>query len=128
MAGHNKWSKVKHIKARVDARKGKVFSRFSQEISIAARDGGGDPDLNPRLRTAIDGAKSQSMPKENIERAIKKGTGARGLRSVLEQGLMDLMYDTPSQQDVGEVLVTAEMVEKGVESYDDEDDYIRKSA
>ena len=63
-----------------------------------------------------------------VELTIKKGTGARGLRSVLEQGLMDLMYDTPSQQDVGEVLVTAEMIEKGVESFDDEDDYIRKSA
>jgi ATP-dependent Clp protease ATP-binding subunit ClpX len=63
-----------------------------------------------------------------VELTIKKGTGARGLRSVLEQGLMDLMYDTPSQQGVGEVLVTAEMIEKGVESFDDEDDYIRKSA
>jgi ATP-dependent Clp protease ATP-binding subunit ClpX len=59
---------------------------------------------------------------------IKKGTGARGLRSVIEQGLMDLMYDTPSQQDVGEVLVTAEMIEKGIKNFEDEDDYIRKSA
>jgi YebC/PmpR family DNA-binding regulatory protein len=84
MAGHNKWSKVKHIKARVDARKGKVFGRFAQEISIAARDGGGDPNLNPRLRTAIDGAKSQSMPKENIERAIKKGTGELGGDAIQE--------------------------------------------
>lgn len=84
MAGHNKWSKVKHIKARVDAKKGKAFSRFSQEISIAARDGGGDPDLNPRLRTAIEGAKSQSMPKENIERAIKKGTGELGGEAIQE--------------------------------------------
>ena len=84
MAGHNKWSKVKHIKARVDARKGKVFSRFSQEISIAARDGGSDPDLNPRLRTAIEGAKGQSMPKDNIERAIKKGTGELGGEAIQE--------------------------------------------
>lgn len=84
MSGHNKWSKVKHIKARVDARKGKIFSRLSQEISIAARDGGGDPDLNPRLRTAIEGAKSQSMPKENIERAIKKGTGELGGQAIQE--------------------------------------------
>lgn len=84
MAGHNKWSKVKHIKARVDARKGKVFSRFSHEISIAARDGGGDPDLNPRLRTAIEGAKGVSMPKENIERAIKKGTGELGGEAIQE--------------------------------------------
>ncbi|MFT5468960.1 MAG: YebC/PmpR family DNA-binding regulatory protein [Verrucomicrobiales bacterium] len=78
MAGHNKWSKVKHIKARVDAKKGKVFSRFSKEISIASRDGGGDPSMNPSLRTAIEGAKAASMPKENIERAIKKGTGELG--------------------------------------------------
>ena len=84
MAGHNKWSKVKHIKARVDARKGKVFSRFAQEISIAARDGGGDPDLNPRLRTAIEGAKAHSMPKDNIERAIKKGTGELGGEAIQE--------------------------------------------
>jgi YebC/PmpR family DNA-binding regulatory protein len=84
MAGHNKWSKVKHIKARVDARRGRIFSRFSQEISIAARDGGGDPDLNPRLRTAIEGAKSHSLPKENIERAIKKGTGELGGEAIQE--------------------------------------------
>ena len=84
MAGHNKWSKVKHIKARVDAKKGKVFSRFSKEISIAARDGGGDPSMNPRLRTAIDGAKSASMPKDNIDRAIKKGTGELGGNAIEE--------------------------------------------
>lgn len=75
MAGHNKWSKVKHIKAKEDAKKGKLFSKFAHEIAIAARDGGGDADLNPRLRQAIDAAKSQSMPKDNIDRAIKKGTG-----------------------------------------------------
>jgi YebC/PmpR family DNA-binding regulatory protein len=75
MSGHNKWSKVKHIKARVDATTGKVFSKLGHEIFIASRDGGGDPGMNPRLRTAIDMAKAQSMPKDNIERAIKKGTG-----------------------------------------------------
>lgn len=75
MAGHNKWSKVKHIKAKEDAKKGKLFSKFAHEIAIAARDGGGDVDLNPRLRQAVDSAKSQSMPKDNIDRAIKKGTG-----------------------------------------------------
>ena len=75
MAGHNKWSKVKHIKARVDAKKGKVFSKVSHEITVAAREGGGEPGLNPRLRQAIDAAKSVSMPKDNIDRAIKKGTG-----------------------------------------------------
>lgn len=75
MSGHNKWSKIKHIKAKEDAKKGKVFSKFAHEIAIASRDGGGDPNMNPRLRQAIDSAKSQSMPKDNIERAIKKGTG-----------------------------------------------------
>ncbi|NOX99043.1 MAG: YebC/PmpR family DNA-binding transcriptional regulator [Verrucomicrobia bacterium] len=75
MSGHNKWSKIKHIKAKEDAKKGKLFSKFAHEIAIAARDGGGDANLNPRLRQAIDNSKSQSMPKDNIDRAIKKGTG-----------------------------------------------------
>ena len=75
MAGHNKWSKVKHIKGAADAKRSKLFSKFSKEITIAARDGGGDPDLNPRLRSAVLAARKQSMPAENIERAIKKGTG-----------------------------------------------------
>ncbi|MEN9991069.1 MAG: hypothetical protein RLZZ224_771 [Verrucomicrobiota bacterium] len=78
MAGHNKWSKVKHIKARVDAIKGRVFSKCAHEIALAARAGGGDPAANARLRTAIEQAKSVSMPRENIERAIKKGTGELG--------------------------------------------------
>ncbi|MFM2170901.1 MAG: hypothetical protein RI957_1130 [Verrucomicrobiota bacterium] len=78
MAGHNKWSKVKHIKAKVDAVKGRVFSKCAHEIALAARAGGGDPAANARLRTAIDNAKAVSMPRENIERAIKKGTGELG--------------------------------------------------
>lgn len=84
MAGHNKWSKVKHIKARVDVVRGKVFSKCAQEIAIAARDGGGDPMMNARLRAAIDNAKSVSMPKEKIERAIKKGTGELGGEAIQE--------------------------------------------
>lgn len=84
MAGHNKWSKVKHIKARVDAIKGRVFSKCAHEIAIAARAGGGDPLLNARLRTAIDNAKAVSMPRENIERAIKKGTGELGGAAIQE--------------------------------------------
>lgn len=75
MAGHNKWSKVKHIKAVVDAKRGKVFSKFSKEITIAAKLGGGNADMNPRLRSAIQAARAQNMPNDNIERAIKKGTG-----------------------------------------------------
>lgn len=84
MAGHNKWSKVKHIKARVDAIKGKVFSKCAHEIAITARDGGGDPGSNHRLRAAIDSAKAVSMPKENIERAIRKGTGELGGEAIQE--------------------------------------------
>lgn len=84
MAGHNKWSKVKHIKARVDVIRGKVFSKCAHEIAIAARDGGGDPGMNARLRTAIDHAKSVSMPKEKIERAVKKGTGELGGEAIQE--------------------------------------------
>jgi YebC/PmpR family DNA-binding regulatory protein len=83
MAGHNKWSKVKHIKARVDAIKGRVFSKCAHEIALAAR-GGGDPAMNSRLRTAIDNAKAVSMPKENIDRAIKKGTGELGGDAIQE--------------------------------------------
>ena len=84
MAGHNKWSKVKHIKARVDAIKGRVFSKCAHEIALAARVGGGDPAANARLRTAIDNAKAVSMPKDNIDRAIKKGTGELGGEMIQE--------------------------------------------
>jgi len=84
MAGHNKWSKVKHIKARVDAIKGRVFSKCAHEIALAARAGGGDPTMNARLRTAVDNAKAVSMPRENIERAIKKGTGELGGDAIQE--------------------------------------------
>lgn len=65
MSGHNKWSKIKHVKAKEDAKKGKVFARFAHEIMLAAKSGRGDPDLNPRLRAAIDGTKAVSTPKEN---------------------------------------------------------------
>ena len=84
MAGHNKWSKVKHIKARVDAIKGRVFSKCANEIALAARAGGADPGANARLRSAIDHAKAVSMPKDNIERAIKKGTGELGGDAIQE--------------------------------------------
>lgn len=75
MSGHNKWSKIKFTKAAADAKKGKIFARYSHEITLAAKSGGGDVDTNPRLRAAIEGAKAASMPKENIDRAVKKGTG-----------------------------------------------------
>ena len=75
MAGHSKWSKVKRFKGAIDAKRGQIFSKLSKEITIAARTGGGDPDGNPRLRSAIQAARTQSMPNDNIERAIKRGTG-----------------------------------------------------
>lgn len=75
MAGHSKWKQIKHYKAAADAKRGALFTKLIREITVAAKQGGGDPDGNPRLRTAIDAAKAASMPKDNIERAIKKGTG-----------------------------------------------------
>jgi len=75
MAGHSKWSKVKRFKGALDAKRGKIFSRSSKEIMVAARTGGGDLNLNPRLRTAVAAARAQNMPNDTIERAIKKGTG-----------------------------------------------------
>jgi YebC/PmpR family DNA-binding regulatory protein len=75
MAGHSKWSKVKRFKGAIDAKRGKIFSKLSKEITIAAKTGGGDPNGNPRLRSAILAARAQSMPNDNIERATKRGTG-----------------------------------------------------
>ena len=75
MSGHSKWATTKHKKAAIDAKRGKIFTKIGKEITVAARLGGGDPDGNPRLRTAVVNAKSVSMPAENIKRAIQKGTG-----------------------------------------------------
>ena len=78
MAGHSKWATTKRHKAAVDAKRGKIFSVISKEITLAARDGGKDPEFNPRLRTLITKAKQANMPADNIDRAIKKGTGELG--------------------------------------------------
>ena len=75
MAGHSKWKQIKHYKAATDAKRGALFTKLIREITMAAKQGGGDPAGNARLRTAIDAAKAKSMPKENIDRAVKKGTG-----------------------------------------------------
>src|SRR3954468_23525334 len=75
MAGHSKWANIQHRKGRQDAKRGKVFTRLIKEITVAARMGGGDPAMNPRLRLAVDKATDHNMPKDNIERAIKRGTG-----------------------------------------------------
>src|ERR1700689_5088028 len=75
MSGHSKWATIKHKKGALDAKRGKIFTRLIKEISIAAKNGGGDPDTNPRLRGAIVAAKSENMPADNIKRAIQRGTG-----------------------------------------------------
>jgi len=75
MSGHSKWHSIKHKKGAADAKRGKIFTRLIKELTVAARAGGGDPDMNPRLRTIVAEAKANNMPRENIERAIRRGTG-----------------------------------------------------
>src|ERR1700691_3913834 len=75
MSGHSKWATIKHKKAATDAKRGRIFTKLIRQISIAARGGGGDPDSNPRLRSAIGAAKNENMPNDNIERAVQRGTG-----------------------------------------------------
>lgn len=88
MSGHSKWATIKHKKAALDSKRGKMFTRVIKEIMIAARSGGGDPDANPRLRTAVTAAKAVSMPQDNIKRAIMRGTGE------LEGGQIDeIMFE-----------------------------------
>jgi len=75
MSGHSKWHTIKHKKGAADAKRGKIFTRLIKELTVAARNGGGDPNMNPRLRTIIAEAKANNMPRENIERAVRRGTG-----------------------------------------------------
>lgn len=99
MSGHSKWSTIKHKKAAADAKRGKLFTRLTKEITIAAREHGGDPESNPRLRLAIDNAKEANMPKENIERAIKRGTGE------LEGAeLQEIVYEGYAPHGVGMII------------------------
>ena len=88
MAGHSKWAKVKRFKGAIDAKRGKIFSKLAKEITVATRIGGGDKDMNPRLRMVLFKCRTANMPAENIERAIKKGLGAEG-GAVIE----DLTYE-----------------------------------
>ncbi len=85
MSGHSKWSTIKRKKGATDAKRGQLFTRLAREIAIAAREGGGDPDVNFRLRLAVDKARSNNMPKDNIERAIKRGTGESKDGGVIEE-------------------------------------------
>jgi YebC/PmpR family DNA-binding regulatory protein len=96
MSGHSKWSTIKHKKAAADAKRGKLFTRLTKEITIAAREKGGDPEFNPRLRLAIDKAKEANMPKDNIDRAVKRGTGE------LEGAeLVEILYEGYAPHGVG---------------------------
>lgn len=88
MAGHSKWANIKHRKAAQDAKKGKAFTKVAKELTVAAKMGGADPEMNPRLRVALDKAKSVNLPKDNVERAIKKGTG-EGNDAIFE----DVVYE-----------------------------------
>ncbi len=102
MAGHSKWSKIKRIKGALDVKRGKLFSRLSKEITVAARLGGGNPAFNPRLRTAILTARTESMPNDNIDRAIKKGTGELEASAVEE-----LVYEGYATGGVALIIETA---------------------
>jgi YebC/PmpR family DNA-binding regulatory protein len=96
MSGHSKWSTIKHKKAVVDKKRGKLFTRAAKELTIAAREGGGDPSFNNRLALAIEKAKAANMPKDNIDRAIKRGTGE------LEGGeLLEMMYEVYGPKGIG---------------------------
>ncbi len=101
MSGHNKWSKVKNFKGALDAKRGKLFTKLTKEIIVASQIGGGNPDGNARLRQAIVAARSASMPKENIERAIKRGTG-----ELASERIEEMLYEGYGPQGVA-VIVTA---------------------
>ncbi len=96
MSGHSKWSTIKHKKAATDAKRGKLFTRLAKEITIAAREGGGDPSFSTRLALAIEKAKAQNMPKDNIERAIKRGTG-----ELEGSELFEMLYEAYAPNGVG---------------------------
>lgn len=92
MAGHSHWASIKHKKGAADAKKGKAFSKVARMITVAARRGGGDPDMNPRLQLAISKARAVNMPKENIERAIQKGMGGGGGAELFECVYLSLIH------------------------------------
>lgn len=89
MSGHSKWSSIKHKKAATDARRGKLFTKLARAITVAAREGGGDPEANATLATAIQKARDQSMPKDNIQRAIDRGTGEGSDGAAIERILYE---------------------------------------
>jgi len=102
MSGHSKWSQIKHKKAKTDVQKGKVFSKISKEITCAAKIAGGDPEMNPRLRLAIQKAKEANMPADNIKRAIQKGAGGEDDENQLE----DITFEAYGPYGVGFLIQT----------------------
>src|SRR5258706_8382911 len=113
MSGHSKWHTIKHKKGAADAKRGKVFTRIIKELTVAARNGGGDVNMNPRLRTIVADAKAQNMPRENIDRAIRRGTGEEpgvSYEDVMYEGygpagvaiLIETLTDTKNRR-VGEI-------------------------
>ena len=96
MAGHSKWAKVKHFKGALDAKRGRIFSKLAREITIAAKISGGDPDMNPRLRMVLLKCRAANMPADNIDRAVKRGTGGDNL-TVFE----DLTYEAFGPHEIG---------------------------
>lgn len=102
MSGHSKWSKIKRTKGALDVKRGKLFSQLSKEITIATRFGGGNPGFNPRLRSAIQSAKSNSMPADNIDRALKKGTG-----ELASEAVEELIYEAYAPGGVALIIETA---------------------
>ncbi len=103
MSGHSKWSTIKHKKAVTDAKRANVFTKLSKDITIVAREGGGDPEMNFRLRMAMDKAKNLNMPKENIERAIKRGTGELKDGAVIEE----IIYEAYGPGQIAMLIKTA---------------------
>ena len=131
MSGHSKWASIKHKKGALDAKRGKVFTKIIREMSIAARIGGGDPDSNPRLRTAVEKAKSVNMPADNIKRAIQKGTGE--LEGMAYEAVLQAVKKAgiePEQSEIGKYAensvplegVKAQQMLKLIESLEESDD------
>src|ERR1700737_1671158 len=103
MSGHSKWHSIKHKKAVVDARRGQQFTKLARAITVAAREGGGDPDANASLANAIQKAREASMPKDNIERAIAKGTGAGAAADAIEAGVRSALEAAGVDMDSAEL-------------------------
>ena len=113
MSGHSKWATIKHKKGAADQKRAKLFAKLIKQVEVSARQGGGDPDSNPTLRTMFQKARDASVPIDTIERAVKRGTGARGLRAMLESLLRTTMFELPSKQGLEKCEITVEETVEG---------------